>query len=198
MAKVDPYGCWDGAIDDSIAPDEDLDSALGSILDFADFPMEGLEGNVFAEDWDASKSPYHLFGPIPADIPPMDVLLGPPKIETGAPPVSMHRPPVTFVSSHLYFEVLVWLIVFEFIIIWMLCGYFSYKQSIMTSVCQNIVICCHFVFVPIKSGAYVFFFCQADSKGQMLAFTFLHLNHVKRFKQYLSIESQFLAVKNLK
>lgn len=98
MAKVDPYGCWDGAID-AVAPDEDLNNALGSILDFPDFPMESLEDDVFVGDWDASKSQY-LFGPIPMDIPPMDVLMGPLKIETGAPPVSMHRPPVTFVSSY--------------------------------------------------------------------------------------------------
>lgn len=91
MAKVDPYGCWDGAID-AVAGDEELENMLGSILDFPDFPMESLEGDGFAADWDASKSQY--LGPIP-----MDVLMGPPKIETGPPLVSMHRP-VTLVSSY--------------------------------------------------------------------------------------------------
>ncbi|XP_057781809.1 GATA transcription factor 11-like [Salvia miltiorrhiza] len=85
MAKVDPYGCWDGAIDG----DEELENMLGSILDFPDFPMEGLEAEGFSGDWDASKSQY--LGPIP-----MDVLMGPPavaqtKVETG-PQVFMQRP----------------------------------------------------------------------------------------------------------
>ncbi|XP_041995494.1 GATA transcription factor 11-like isoform X1 [Salvia splendens] len=108
MAKVDPHGCWDGAIDG----DDELDNMLGSILDFPDFPMEGLEG----ADWDASKSQY--LGPIPMDVLlgqptvaqtkvdtgppvfmqpiPMDVLMGQPavaqtKVET-EPPVFMHKP----------------------------------------------------------------------------------------------------------
>lgn len=92
MAKVDPYGCWDGAIDG----DDELENMLGSILDFPDFPMEGLDAEGLSGDWDASKSQY--LGPIP-----MDVLMGPPtaaqtnKVETG-PPVFMHRP-VAVVSS---------------------------------------------------------------------------------------------------
>ncbi|KAH6810390.1 hypothetical protein C2S51_024152 [Perilla frutescens var. frutescens] len=88
MAKVDPYGCWDGAVD-GVAGDEELESMLGSILDFPDFPMENLECDGFAGEWDASKSQY--LGPIP-----MDVLMGPPtiaqsKIDDG-PSVFMHRP----------------------------------------------------------------------------------------------------------
>lgn len=96
MAKVDPYGCWNGAVGDGVAGDEELENILGSILDFPDFPMESLEGDGLVGDWDASKSQY--LGPIP-----MDVLMGTPsmpetKIDMG-PPVFMHRP-VSLVSYH--------------------------------------------------------------------------------------------------
>lgn len=94
MAKVDPYGCWNGAVGD-----EELENILGSILDFPDFPMESLEGDGLVGDWDATKSQY--LGPIP-----MDVLMGAPETKIDmAPPVFMHRP-VALVSYHHAFETL--------------------------------------------------------------------------------------------
>lgn len=96
MVKVDPYGGWNGAIDDGVSGDEELENILGSILDFPDFPMESIEGDGLAGEWDSSKSQY--LGPIP-----MDVLMGAPtmaetKMDVG-PPVFVRRP-VSLVSCH--------------------------------------------------------------------------------------------------
>lgn len=66
---MDPPHSWDG-IGNGATGDEDLDN----ILSILDFPMESLEADGLAGDWDASKSQY--LGPIPSD----DVLMGPPVV----------------------------------------------------------------------------------------------------------------------
>ncbi|XP_051120818.1 GATA transcription factor 11-like [Andrographis paniculata] len=57
---------WDGIMSGATEDDE-LDNILNGILDF---PMESLEAEGLAGDWDSSKS--HYLGPIPSD----DVLMG--------------------------------------------------------------------------------------------------------------------------